>query len=297
MRVLVTGVSGFVGARLAAALVARGDEVYGTFISDRPELEGVELLEADLLDPPALSAAVAASRPEAVVHLGALSHVGESWKRMHQYFQVNVMGTENLLAALGGARLLYASSAEVYGLVPENEQPIPEDRPLAPQSPYALTKAAAERLALRQGAVVIRSFNLAGPGQAPGFALPSFAGQLARIAAGRQPPVLEVGNLSARRDFLHIEDGVAGYVRLLDRGAAGEVYNLGSGSARSIGDLLDLLIEVSGLEVSVRSDPERWRPVDLPLLVADVERLRALGWAPRRDLRTALDDLWRSAAA
>jgi len=294
MRVLVTGVSGFVGARLAAALVARGDRVCGTYISDRPGLPGVELFEADLLDQPALAAAVTAARPEAVVHLGALSHVGESWKRMHQYFRVNVMGTENVLDAIGGARLLYASSAEVYGLVPENEQPIPERRPLAPQSPYALTKAAAERLAVRRGAVVVRSFNLAGPGQAAGFALPSFAGQLARIAAGEQAPVLDVGNLSARRDFLHIDDGVAGYLALLDGGAPGEVYNLGSGTARTIGDLLDLLIEVSGLEVSVRSDPERWRPVDLPLLMADVGRLRGLGWAPARDLRTALDDLWRS---
>jgi GDP-4-dehydro-6-deoxy-D-mannose reductase len=230
-----------------------------------------------------------------VIHLAGLAHVGESWQRMHEYFQVNVLGTENLLNAAAGIPVVVASSAEVYGLVPEEEQPLAEDRPVAPQSPYALTKAAAERIALAAGARVVRSFNLVGPGQSAAFALPSFARQLAAIVAGRHAAVLAVGNLDARRDFLHVDDGVEGYERVLVSGAEGEVYNLGSGRARSIREMLDLLVEVSGAKVSTRVDADRWRPVDLPLLRADAARISRLGWAPRRTMREALEELWAAA--
>ncbi|MDX1503721.1 MAG: GDP-mannose 4,6-dehydratase [Thermoanaerobaculia bacterium] len=296
MRVLVTGVSGFVGERLAARLLATGHEVWGSYIHEPPELAGVELVEADVRDRAALGAAFAASEPDAVVHLAGLTHVGESWERQEEYFAVNVEGTRNVLAAAAGRRVVVASSAEVYGVVPEDEQPIPEDRPVAPQSPYARTKAAAEELAAQHGAAVVRSFNLAGAGQAPTFALPSFARQLAEIGRGEREPVLAVGNLAARRDFLHVDDGAAGYQTVLERGEA-RPYNLGSGAAVSIGEALRMLIGVSGLAVSTREDPARWRPVDLPVLTADCTRLRGLGWAPERGLRQALEELWAAAAS
>lgn len=292
MRVLITGISGFVGLPLGRRLQATGAEVFGTFVGRAPDLPGARLLEADLRDAGQVKSAVAAAAPDTVIHLGGLSHVGRSWSAMDDYFQVNVIGTENLLREASGARTLFASSAEVYGVVPEEEQPLVESRPVAPRSPYGLTKAAGERLALGAGAVVVRSFNAAGPGQAPEFALPAFSRQLAAIAAGDQPPVLQVGNLEARRDFLHVEDVVEGYVLLAGRDEAEGVYNLGSGRAFSIREALDLLIARAGLEVEIEIDPERYRPADIPLLVADASRLRGLGWEPRHCLEKAVADLW-----
>lgn len=292
MRVLITGVSGFVGSRLAPRLVARGDRVFGTFIHEPPRLEGVDLHEIDLLDRPGLDRIVSEAAPEAIIHLAGLSHVGKSWSCPGDYFRVNVLGSENLLRAAPGCRLLAASSAEIYGPVPEEEQPIDEDRPVAPPSPYALTKAAMERLVLAQDAIIVRSFNIVGPGQVADFALPAFAAQLAAIRSGRQPASLRVGNLSARRDFVHLDDAVEAYTLLLDRGVAGKIYNLGSGVAHSIEDAVQRLIRVSGVEPRIEVDPERFRPVDLPLLLADNSRLRSLGWSVSKTLDDALRDLW-----
>jgi len=296
MRFLVTGIAGFVGRHLARHLLARGDQVSGTYIGELPDLGGIggapELYEADLMDAPALARVIREADPEAIVNLAGLSHVGESWKRMADYFRVNVLGTENLLLAAAGRRVVIASSAEVYGSVPPERQPIVEDEVVDPHTPYALTKAAAERLAFARGAVVARSFNLVGPGQAPGFALPAFAAQLAAIARGEQEPVLRVGNLSARRDFVHVEDGAAAYRVLAAEGRPGEVYNLASGKAPSIGEALERLMAISGVAARVEPDPARMRPVDLPLLSGDNRRLRALGWQPRRTLDDALADLW-----
>jgi GDP-4-dehydro-6-deoxy-D-mannose reductase len=292
MRFLITGVTGFVGSRLARHLLAQGIEVAGTYFEEASPLPGVAAYTADLLDRVALARAIAAAAPDVIVNLAGLSHVGESWSQMPEYFRVNVLGTENVLAAAAGRRVVVASSAEVYGAVPEAEQPIGEEREVAPRTPYALTKAAAERLALAHGAVVARSFNLIGPGQSARFALPAFAAQLAAVARGEREPVLRVGNLSARRDFVHVDDGAAGYQLLAERGRAGEIYNMASGQAFSIAEALDLLREISGVEAAVEPDPERVRPVDLPLLAGDARRLRRLGWEPRRDLRQALTELW-----
>lgn len=294
MRYLVTGASGFVGSRLCARLAAAGEAVTGTYLGRAPELPGTRLREIDLRDAPALRAVVEESDPRVVIHLAGLSHVGESWQALADYFQVNVLGTESLLRAAAGRRVVLASSAEVYGLVPESEQPLGEERRLAPQSPYALTKAAAERLVQPAGGIVVRSFNIVGPGQAANFALPAFAAQLAAIHAGDQPPVLKVGNLTARRDFIHLDDAVDGYLAVAERGVDGEVYNLGSGETWSIGDMLERLLEVSGVVARVEIDPQRLRPVDLPLLRADAGRLRRLGWSPERRLEAALEELWRS---
>lgn len=296
-RVLITGVSGFVGYRLAGHLVSRGYEVLGTYLRDRPELDGVELFDLDLLDETALEETVRETDPEVVVHLAGLSHVGDSWSRPADYFRVNVLGSESLLRAAAGRRLVAASSAEVYGSVPEDRQPIPESRTVAPQSPYALTKAAMERLVLAAGGVVARSFNIVGPGQAQGFALPAFAHQLANIRAARQDPVLKVGNLAARRDFVHVDDAVTAFELLLSEAEDGECYNLGSGTAHSIEAALNCLIQVTGVETEVEQDPDRYRPVDLPLLQADTRRLESLGWTRSRDLDSALRDLWKATLA
>jgi GDP-4-dehydro-6-deoxy-D-mannose reductase len=294
MRYLVTGASGFVGSRLASRLTAAGDEVTGTYLGSAPRLPGARLREVDLRDMRALGEIVDETDPQVIVHLAGLSHVGESWQALAEYFQVNVLGTENLIRAAGGRRVVMASSAEIYGLVPEEEQPLSEDRRPAPQSPYALTKAAAERLVQPSGGIVVRSFNILGPGQAATFALPAFAAQLAAIRAGRQEAVLKVGNLAARRDFVHLDDAVDGYLTVARAGADGGVYNLGSGETHSIGGMLERLVSVSRVAARVEIDPQRFRPIDLPLLQADAGRLRALGWAAERSLEAALEELWLS---
>lgn len=297
MHVLITGIGGFIGPRLARNLLEHGHRVSGTWLGSTPppNLEGADLYHADLLDRNSLDRAIESAKPDAVVHLAGLSHVGESWKRPGEYFRVNVLGTENLLraAAAGGKdrMVVFASSAEVYGPVPVEHQPIHEERLPDPRSPYALTKAAAERLAIAHGAVVARAFNLVGPGQSPAFALPAFAGQLAEIARGERE-VLKVGNLSARRDFVHVDDGAEAFRMLIQAGSSGRVYNIASERAVSIAEALDRLCAVSGIEPRVEQDPERMRPVDLPLLLGDNGRLRKLGWEPSRTLDQALSDLW-----
>jgi GDP-4-dehydro-6-deoxy-D-mannose reductase len=157
-----------------------------------------------------------------------------------------------------------------------------------------MTKACAEDIAGAAGAIVVRSFNAIGPGQAGHFALPSFAAQLAAIERGDTEPVLKVGDLSPRRDFLHVEDAVAGYQVLIEHGEPGQAYNLASGVPVSIGEALERLCKLSGVEAKVECDEARVRPVDMPLLCGSAERVRKLGWRPRYDLDTALADLWRT---
>lgn len=298
MRVLISGITGFVGTHLAPCLEAAGHEVWG-FASGIPATSvAARVEEVDLLDAAGLAELVGRVRPEAVVHLGGLSHVGQSFGRPEAYRQVNVEGTRNLLRAMNGsrARMIFASSAEVYGPVPAAEQPISEDRPLDPRSPYGQTKADAEALVLAAGAVVVRSFNTIGAGQSLDFALPSFASQLAAIAAHQREPVLEVGNLSPRRDFVHVSDAAAAYGVLLTKGAAGTVYNLASGEAWSIEAVLARLLAISDVEAKIVVDENRQRKEDPPLLQGDSSRLRALGWAPRCSVDDALRDLWQAAA-
>jgi GDP-4-dehydro-6-deoxy-D-mannose reductase len=298
MKLFVTGVGGFVGRRLARLASAAGQQVSGLFIEEAPDLPGVELYEGDILDREALAKALRSARPEAVIHLAGLSHVGESWRRLAETFQVNVLGTENVLAAAPeSTRVVVASSAEVYGIVPEEEQPIGEERMPAPGSPYALTKAAAERLALGRGAVVSRSFNQIGPGQARQFALPAFASQLAAIARGDTEPVLAVGNLEPRRDFLHVDDGAEALLLLAHQGEPGKAYNICRGRSWSMAEVLERLMEISGVRARLRTDPARVRAVDVPVLTGDPRRLEALGWSPRRSLDDALRDLWQEVSA
>lgn len=292
MRVLITGITGFVGRHLAGELVRAGYEVFGS-ATEATEIGGVKMKIADVTDMAAVQRVIHASDPEVIVHLAGLSHVGESWKRPGDYLQVNFVGTRNVLRAADGRRLLYASSSEVYGQVPEDEQPIPEQRPPSPRSPYAMTKACSEVIAIDRGAIVVRSFNSVGVGQARHFALPSFASQLAAIERGEREAVLRVGDLSPRRDFLHVADAAAGYRMLIERGERGRIYNLASGTAWSIADALDRLRSISGVEAEIEIDPARVRPVDIPLLLGNVDRLRALGWQPQANgLERALEELW-----
>lgn len=290
MRALVTGASGFVGRWLTKRLVERADEVVGVS-SENAIIEGAESLNLDLLDTPSLNALAGRWAPDIVVHLAGLASVGRSWSNPADYFKVNVLGTENLLRAFPEAKILFASSAEVYGDVPEDLQPLTEEMVPAPANPYALTKAAAERLVLAAGKTVMRFFTLVGAGQSRRFALPSFAEQLAELRCSGGG-TMKVGNLSARRDFLHVQDAVDAMTTLIDADLPESVYNVGGGEVTSVREALDRLIRLSQVEAKIEVDPQRIRPIDVPLQSADATRLRSLGWSPRLGLDDALSEMW-----
>jgi GDP-4-dehydro-6-deoxy-D-mannose reductase len=301
VRVLVTGAAGFVGCHLSRLLLADRCEVWGTVLHGQRAPAGlgaVRWLEMDLSSRDSVAAAVAEARPERVFHLAAQASVGTSLADPLGTWEVNATGTLRLMNALPeDARLVFVSSAEVYGIVPEDEQPIGEGRPLHPTNPYAASKAAAEMAVMEAAhtrgvqAVIARSFNHTGPGQDARFALPAWARQLAAVRAGLREPALRVGNLGARRDYLDVRDVVRAYVELVTTGTPGQAYNVCSGRAWSMKEMLDELIDVSGTGARVEVDPSLVRPLDVPLLRGDPSAIHALGWTPGVSLRQTLADL------
>jgi GDP-4-dehydro-6-deoxy-D-mannose reductase len=266
----------------------------------------VQTLVADLDDRRSVFAAVGRAQPDRVVHLAGQSSVQLSWTDPGSTLRTNVLGVVHLLEALRGqapgCRALVVGSAEEYGAADVGSPPFREDHPLRPRSPYAVSKAAQGLLALEcaepnvLSVVLARTFPHTGPRRGEAFAESSFARQLAEIEVGRRPPVIEVGNLDAVRDFTDVRDVVRAYATLLEHGSTGQAYNVCSGSGVSIREVLDMLISLSGLEVEVRVDESRLRPSDVPSLVGDPARLRTLGWKPSYDLRQTLADLledWR----
>jgi GDP-4-dehydro-6-deoxy-D-mannose reductase len=283
MRILVTGSNGFVGPYALARLRADGIETH--------ELEG------DIRDRAVCFEQVRAATPDAVLHLAAIASVADAWRQPEIVRDVNVGGTRNLLAAVAeiapGARVLLVSSAEVYGAVPEDDQPIGEDTPLRPLSPYAESKVEAEAVTreFELDTVIARPFPHIGPGQDERFAIASFASQIATIERGDAAPVINVGNLEARRDLSDVRSIVEAYSALLRTPAATGTYNVCTGVAHRIGDVLVRLLELSDAEIDVIPDPERLRPADIPLLCGDPARIeRELGWRPSRSLDETLAD-------
>ncbi|CAN5826777.1 GDP-mannose 4,6-dehydratase [soil metagenome] len=311
MRVLVTGGGGFVGQHLLRELLAAGHAVTGGSPDPAPPRQGalsaeerlrVQWLPLDVTSDASVARVVDAVQPEWVFHLAAQSSVSASFTDPLATWEVNATGTLRLLEALerldlSEVRVLVVSSAEVYGRVPEAEQPIAEMRPLAPVTPYGASKAAAEMAALQANArgrvsvVITRSFNHFGPGQEEHFALPSFASQLVRIRRGGGESVLKVGNLEVRRDLLDVRDVVRAYLRLMTDASSGQVYNVCSGEAHLLSKLVEELVALSGTGARIEVDPERFRPVDIPLLAGDPSRIHSLGWRPEIPLRQTLSDL------
>jgi GDP-4-dehydro-6-deoxy-D-mannose reductase len=288
MRVFVTGAGGFVGRRLLPALHEAGHAAHG---SDR---------EVDVTDRAAIAAVLAKLRPDAIVHLAAISSVAASWKAPDACYRVNFLGTRALLLAalteVPSARVLLIGSADQYAATTPRPRPLDEATPLRPRSPYARTKAAAERLGQEAGrrgldVVRVRAFNHTGAGQSDAFVVSSFARQVAAIRAGHQAPVMRVGNLASVRDFLHVDDVIQAYVALLDPAVTAGVYNVASGRATPIQAVLDGLISIAGIDPVVEQDPERVRPTDW--LVGDASRLRAAtGWRAERSLESILEELY-----
>ena len=292
MRALVTGASGFVGRHLIAHLRDLGDDAAPS--------------AADVTDPEALARELARRRPEVVYHLAAQSDVGRGWADPVGTIRVNAEGTFNVLDAARAARVdlvVAAGSADVYGPAGEAELPLAEDAPLRPASPYAASKAAAEMMCLqaRFGAgpdvVRVRAFNHLGPGQGIGFVASALASQIAGNEQSGETRV-RVGNLEARRDFTDVRDAARAYRLLAVGGRAGEAYNLCSGTDRSVRELAEAMIALTGRAMELEVDPERFRPSDVAVRRGDPGKLRAAtGWAPEIPLADTLADLldhWRT---
>ena len=297
MRVLVTGAGGFVGRHLCEHLTARGDQAIPIGWPASSTQDGTK--SVDVTDAQAVRDAVEAAQPDAIVHLAGLSSVAASHRDPSRTFAVNALGAVNVLAAVQqiapAARVLLVGSSEMYGPLAPGSRAT-EDSPLHPVSPYASSKVAAEVAGFqfyrgRNLAVIsARPFNHVGRGQRTDFVVPSFAEQIASIRRGRTSAVLRVGNLDAVRDFSHVADVVEAYRLLLQSGEPGQAYNVCSGEGRSIGGVLQRMIELAGVKVHIEVDRSRFRASELPSLVGDPVKLQRLGWRASRTLDDALRD-------
>jgi GDP-4-dehydro-6-deoxy-D-mannose reductase len=321
LRALVTGAGGFAGSHLCEFLLAQGADVYAlvmpgdslenlreVWANNATRSEHLLVKEADVADEKSLVAAVEEIRPDRVYHLAAVSSVRQSLDDPAGAFRVNTVGTRNLLEVVRCAgirpRILVVSSAEAYGESSTLGRPLREEDPLLPVSPYGASKAAAEMVASRYSRefnleiIRVRPFPHTGPRHSPQFVFPDWTRQLAAAEAGRRPPHLHVGNLEIQRDISDVRDVVRAYFIALERGEAGSVYNVCSGHAYTLREILQVLTGMSRLQVEVRAEPERLRPQDLPVLVGNPQTFHACtGWETVTPLRQTLKDLlsyWRS---
>jgi GDP-4-dehydro-6-deoxy-D-mannose reductase len=310
MKVLITGICGFVGGYLYRHLTQAGHTVCGTRIEGEkiPEhLKDIDICVLDLADKEAVGDMLKAYRPDAICHLAAQSSVAFSWKDPALTYKVNVIGTIHMLEwirTLGlNPRILLVGSSEEYGKVAPDEIPLAEDHPQKPGNPYAASKAGQEMLgrlyadAYGMQIVMVRAFNHTGPGQTPIFVIPDFAKRIAMMEKGLMPKELLVGNLEAIRDFSDVRDIVRGYGMLMEHGRAGEVYNIGSGQGYAIKDLLNELLSMTEEKITVSQDPNRMRPSDVPVLIGDISRIKEhVGWEPEISMDKTLRDVldyWR----
>ncbi|MHB8320231.1 MAG: GDP-mannose 4,6-dehydratase [Acidimicrobiales bacterium] len=298
MRALVTGGKGFVGKWLVEHLRDSGDEVV---VIDK---------ETDVANAQEIGPAIVNAAPDVVYHLAALSHVGESWDSPSEVLRVNVLGTAEVLAATrrsgGDTKVIVISSAEVYGSIAPEMLPVDETAPVAPVTPYAASKAAAEQVALQawrgygQPVVVARPFNHVGPGQAPSFAVSALSRRIVEAALSGAPTIA-VGTLSTRRDFTDVRDVVRAYRGLAEVGAPGEIYNVCSGRDVAILDIAEALLKLSSADLKLVTDESLVRPVDVPVLCGDPTRISELaGWKPEIPLEETLRDVisyWRDHVA
>lgn len=313
LKALITGISGFVGSHLAGYLLAHTDwqvagTVYGPYHNILPLRDQLELYPAELSRLPVVEFVLDLARPDVIFHLAAMAVTGKSWRDPAATLQVNAGMQANILQAVVDleldCRVLVVGSSEEYGAVPADRLPIGEQTPFRPLNPYAVSKVAQDMLGLQYhlshglDVVRVRPFNHIGPRQGLGFVVPDFASQVARIEAGQQEAVMRVGNLEARRDFTDVRDVVRAYHLLAMHGESGAVYNVGSGQAHAIQEVLDGFVARSAVPIQVEPDPARMRPSDVPLVLCDYGRLHACtGWRPTVPFEQSLADVldyWRA---
>ena len=308
VRVLVTGGDGFVGRylvrALAAALPAGHAIIVGTHRPGPEGTDGVRRVALDVTNAEEVSSVLAAERPTHVVHLAAIAAIEAARQDVRRTWAVNFSGALNVALAIGatvpGCRLLYCSSGAVYGGNGRAGHPLDEGAPLDPADAYGASKAAADLMVgqmAKQGlrAIRLRPFNHTGPGQSENFAVPSFAAQIAKIERGEQEPVMQVGSLVNRRDFLDVRDVVDAYVRAVlrfDDLPSGCVLNVASGHALSMREILDMLLALSPNQIEVREDPGRVRSSDASVVVGDASLARRLlDWEPRTAIGATLSSV------
>lgn len=315
MKSLIIGGAGFVGAYMVRYLKNDlGQDVVVTKMPreqvnvDGVDMSEIQVCDLDILDKEAVVALFCKVHPDCIYHLAAQSSVSVSWKNPELTIDVNVKGGVNILEALRELdykpRVLFIGSGEEYGHILPDETPIKEDNVSRPGNIYAATKACQNMLARIYAdaydldVMMVRAFNHIGPNQLPLFVVADFCKQVAEIEAGNREPIIKVGNLSARRDFTDVRDVVRAYALLMESGRAGETYNIGSGHAIAIEDLLRCILDNSSVDIRVEVDPEKLRPVDVPIIEADTTKIyKETGWQPEIPLEQTIRetlDFWRN---
>jgi GDP-4-dehydro-6-deoxy-D-mannose reductase len=316
MRILITGITGFAGSHLAEHLLETVSpvEIYGTYRWRSPMdnilqiRDRLNMVECDLQDGNSVLRMMDAVRPDWIFHLAAQSYVAASWQAPTDTINNNVIGQLNILESIKTlglkCRMQLAGSSEEYGMVYPDEVPIKETNPLRPLSPYAVSKVGQDMMAYQYfksyGIHLIRTraFNHSGPRRGHVFVESNFARQIVDVMTGNKEPVIMVGNLKARRDYTDVRDVVRAYRMAIEMGEPGDVYNICSGTAYSIEEVLNILLNLSGMKIRVEEDPRRLRPSDVPLLLGDNTKFRSVtGWKPEIPLEKTLRDLldyWKS---
>jgi GDP-4-dehydro-6-deoxy-D-mannose reductase len=313
VKALITGAGGFVGQHLVNHLLNQDDiEVYGTtffpvdLYPDSAEA-GARLQQVNLTDRDKIETLLADIRPNHIYHLAAQSFVPESFDNPWDTLSNNIQSQLNIILSMIklnlDARILIVSSAEVYGAVSPEDIPISEEQPLRPQNPYSVSKLTQDMMGLQYhlshhvDVVRVRPFNQIGPGQSDRFVAPAFASQISAIEAGKHEPVMRVGNLIAKRDFTDVRDMVRAFESVMTKGEPGDVYNIGSGQAHSIQELLDTLLYETEAPITIEEDPARMRPVETPIFVCDNRKIQSTtGWEPSYTFEQTLVDVlneWR----
>lgn len=306
---LVIGAAGFVGSYLVEEMCCNDIEAYVTKLPhEKLENLNARVYDLDILNKDAIVSLLFEIHPDYIFHLAAQSSVGLAWKNPGLTVDVNIKGSLNLMDALRELtykpRVLLIGSGEEYGHIQPDETPVKENNLLRPGNIYAATKACQNMIgsiyskAYDLELVLVRAFNHIGPSQAPMFVVSDFCKQVAEIEKGLREPVMKVGNLAAKRDFTDVRDVVRAYVKLVQLGKSGETYNVGRGNAREIREVLDMILSMSGAEINVEIDPNKIRPVDVPIIEADITKLTQLtGWSPQIPLEQTIQetlDYWRA---
>lgn len=314
MKVLITGIAGFVGSHLAEFLLQKKNvKIYGIdrWLTRLDNIEHIKdkiaLIECDLTDPFSTHSELEKIRPDLIFHLAAQSFVPTSWSAPHDTLTTNIIGQLNIFESIRKlnlkTKIQIACSSEEYGLVHKNEVPIKETNPLRPLSPYAVSKIGQDFLGYQyfksynMFIVRTRGFNHTGPRRGENFVSSNFAKQIALIENSKQKPVIEVGNLNAIRDFTDVRDMVRGYWLALEKCKPGEEYNICTGKGIKIKDMLNMLLKLANKKIEIKQDPARLRPSDVQILIGDNSKFRKqTGWKPEIPFEKTLRDLltyWR----
>lgn len=310
MRVLITGVTGFVGSHLSKYLLTKGVEVWGTAYKKKDFEDicnNIIIKKIDITNALQVQELIDECRPNYIFHLAAQSSAAISWKYPQQTMDINIIGTLNLLESIRKAeinpKILFVGSSEEYGTVEDGNIPISEELEVKPTNPYAISKISQNMIgelyvkSYNMQIVIVRSFNQIGIKQDSKFAISYFAKRIAEIENGATPPIIEVGNLNSIRDFLDVRDAVNVYWEIIEKGLPGEIYNVGRNVGYRIKDILDMLLTFSGVSIEVVVNEEKLRPIDIPVSICDNTKLRmTTNWEPRIPLdQTLLEMLnyWR----